>query len=201
MRESKAKQRILEVSEAMIGKVGYSGLNVNHVAEEAGVSIGTLYYHFPEGKVSILMETRQQISDKYEKVLRERLGMDILVGVDSFDAGLDALLDILIEVHRENRVILAAMESEVLGNLAVYDELAGSIDVDTLMEQDAKAFLDVLGALLERFPVTGMRLDNGARVSKVVDLLIHHFVYVEQLFGTQQEFKQTISKIISALLT
>ena len=201
MRESKAKKKILEVSEKMFSKVGYGGLNVNNVAEEAGVSIGTLYYHFPEGKVSILLEMRRQISSRYEVVLRERIGEGFVDRVSSFDEGLDGLFDVLIGVHREGRLVLAAWESLVLGNLGVYDALAGEVDVDGLMEEDARVVLGVLGALLERFPVPGLSLDNGVRVTKIMDLLIHRFVYVESLFGTEQKFKQILKKITYSLLS
>jgi len=64
MRESKAKKSILRVAEEMFSRVGYANLNVNEIAHEAGVSIGTLYYHFPKGKVSILMEIRGKIAEK-----------------------------------------------------------------------------------------------------------------------------------------
>ena len=201
MRQSKAKNRILEAAEKMFPDVGYGGLNVNHVAEKAGVSIGTLYYHFPDGKVSILLEMRKQISDRYEAALKERLGEGFIDRATSFDDGLDALLDVLISVHREGRLVLAAMESMVLGNLGAYDELAGSVDVDSLMEEDARLVLGVLGDLLERFPVSGLSLDNGVRVTKIMDTLIHHFVYVESLWGSEGEFKEIIGKLIHSLLS
>jgi AcrR family transcriptional regulator len=201
MRESKAKKRILETAERMIRGVGYGGLNVNHVAEEAGVSIGTLYYHFPEGKVSILLETRGLISERYEEELREKLGEGFLDGIDSFDEGLDRLLEALIQTHRESRFIIAAMESEVLGNLGVYDELAANVNVEELMEQDARFFLDALGSLLEKYTVKGMSLQHGVLVSKIVDALMHRFVFFESMFGPIEVFKETVTSVIYALLT
>ena len=201
MRQSKAKKRILEAAEKMFPDVGYGGLNVNHVAEEAEVSIGTLYYHFPEGKVSILLEMRREISDRYEVALRERIGEGFIENATSFDDGLDALLDVLIEVHREGRLVLAAMESMVLGNLCAYDELAGRVDVNGLMEEDARVVLGVFGGLLDRFPVPGLSLDNGVRVTKIMDLLIHRFVYVESLWGSENEFKEIMMKLIHSLLS
>ena len=113
MRVSKAKQKILQVAETILPKVGYSGLNVNAVAEKAGVSIGTLYYHFPEGKISIIMEMRKQISSRYMNTLKEQIEERFADGVSSFDDGLDKLLDILIDLHRNDRMVIAAMESMV----------------------------------------------------------------------------------------
>jgi len=201
MRQSKAKQKILQVAENLIPTVGYSGLNVNTVAEDAGVSIGTLYYHFPEGKVSIVMEIRKQISARYEIVLRERIGEGFVDSVSSFDEGFDKLLDVLIEVHRDGRLVLAAMESMVLGNLGAYDALVDDVDVDSLKQEDAMLLLEVLTTFLDRFPMPNLSLDNGVRAMIVLDILIHRFVYAEPVFGSKQEFKQMMSKIVNSILT
>jgi len=200
MRHSKARERIIQTTEAMFSEVGYGGLNVNHVAEKAGVSIGTLYYHFPDGKVSILMAMREQISARYEEAFMERLGEGFVDDVSSFDEGLDRLLDVLINVHMENRLVLAAIESEVWGNLGLYDSLAEGIDVVSLMVQDAEPVLGVLSALLDRYPVEGLVLGDGVHFFKVMDMLIHRYVYLESTFGTREEFKRLVKKITYALL-
>lgn len=41
--------------------------------------------------------------------------------------GLGLQLRGLIEIHREGRLVLAAMESEVLSNLTSYDGVVGSV--------------------------------------------------------------------------
>lgn len=202
MRESKARKRILEVAGEMFGRVGYGSINVNEIAHEAGVSIGTLYYHFPEGKLSILMEIRRQVADQYGRSFEERLDLGRIMEAASFDEGLGLLLEGLIEIHRESRLVLAAMDSEVLSNLASYDGVVRSVSVGELMESDARPVIGVLEALLERHPGEGLSLDGrGARVSKVVDVLIHRFVYVESMFGSEGEFVEMLVRIVRALLS
>jgi len=201
MRESKAKKKILQVADEMFRRVGYASLNVNEIAHEAGVSIGTLYYHFPEGKISLLMETRRRIADEYKTRLSEKLDAECIDEAASFDEGLESLLRTLIDIHREERLVLAAMESEVLSNLASYDKLAESIVVKDLMESDAEPVVGTLKTLLTRHPQEGLTLDGReARVNKVVDVLIHRFVYVESLFGSKREFIDMMVKIMRALL-
>jgi AcrR family transcriptional regulator len=201
MRESKAKKSILRVAEEMFSRVGYANLNVNEIAHEAGVSIGTLYYHFPNGKTSILMEIRRQIADKYVKRFEERLAPERLQETASLDEGLELLLETLIEIHREERLVLAAMESEVLSNLAEYDRVAESVAVEEMMRSDAEPVTRVLGTLLERHPEEGLSLDgNEARVNKVIDVLVHRFVYSEATFGSEQEFIDMMINIVRTLL-
>jgi AcrR family transcriptional regulator len=202
MRESKAKKKILRTADEMFKRMGYASLNVNEIAHEAGVSIGTLYYHFPKGKLSILMEIRRQVADQYGRSFEERLDLGRIMEAASFDEGLGLLLEGLIEIHRESRLVLAAMDSEVLSNLASYDGVVRSVSVGELMESDARPVIGVLEALLERHPGEGLSLDGrGARVSKVVDVLIHRFVYVESMFGSEGEFVEMLIRIVRALLS
>jgi AcrR family transcriptional regulator len=201
MRESKAKKKILRVANEMFRRVGYADLNVNEIAHEAGVSIGTLYYHFPDGKISILMEIRSQIADHYERKFAERLDPEKLQKTTSLNEGLEMLLKSLIDIHREERPILAAMDSEVLSNLASYDQVAESIAMGDLMESDARPVIGVLETLLERHPEEGLTLaGKEAKINKVIDVLIHRFVYVESMFGSEREFLDMMIKIVRALL-
>ncbi len=200
MRESKAKKKILQVADEMFRRVGYADLNVNEIAHGAGVSIGTLYYHFPEGKISILMEIRRRIADEYKRRLSEKLDIERFDEVASFDEGLKWLLETLIGIHREERLVLAAMESEVLSNLASYDQVAESIMVEDLMESDARPVVEILEALLSRHPEEGLTLkEREAKVNKVVDILIHRFVYIESMFGSEREFIEMMIRIVRAL--
>ena len=201
MRESKAKKKILQVADEMFKRVGYAKLNVNEIAHEAGVSIGTLYYHFPEGKTSILMEIRERIAEEYKTRFSERLDTERIDEAASFNEGLEWLLETLIGVHREERLVLAAIDSEVLSNLASYDKVVESVNVRDLMESDAGPVVGVLEALLSRHPGDGLTLKGReARVNKVVDVLIHRFVYVESMFGSEREFIDMMIDIVRALL-
>jgi len=200
MRKSKAKKKILQVADEMFRRVGYANLNVNEIAHEAGVSIGTLYYHFPEGKMSIFMEIRRQIADHYQKKFAERLSPERLKETVSLDEGLELLLETLIDIHREERLVLAAMESEVLSNLTSYDQVAESIAVEDLIESDARPVTRVIEALLSKHPEEGLTLDGKeTKVDKVIDVLIHRFVYVESTFGSEREFLDMMIKIVRSL--
>lgn len=202
MRESKAKKRILETADQMFNKVGYADLNVNEIAHEADVSIGTLYYHFPDGKFSILMEIRRKRAEHYERNLAEKFDSEGLQSAESFDAGLEFFLKNLIEIHREERLILAAMDSKVLSNLIAYDKVAESVDVKALMESDARQVMGILQALIDMYPEEGLTLKGKeVMVNKVIDVLLHRFVYVESTFGSEEEFIDAMKKMIRALLS
>jgi len=202
MRESKAKRRIIETADTMFNRVGYADLNVNEIAHEADVSIGTLYYHFPEGKVSILMEIRRQRAKLYERNFAEKFDSDGLRNVASFDEGLEFLLKNLIEIHREERLVLAAMESEILSNLTSYDQLAESVEVRSLMESDARQVMGVLQTLIDMYPEEELSVEGReVMINKIIDVLIHRYVFMESTFDSEAEFVDAVKKIIRALMS
>jgi hypothetical protein len=57
-----------------------------------------------------------------------------------------------------------------------------------------------LRELLYRYPGDGLSLSNGVLVFKVMDLLIHRFVYLESTFGSKEEFKQLVKKVTYSLM-
>jgi len=108
----------------------------------------------------------------------------------------------LIEIHRGERLVLAAMDSEVLSNLISYDQVAESVEVKDLMESDARQVTGVLQTLLKMYPEEGLTVEGrGALVNKVIDVLIHRFVYMESTFGSEGEFVDALIRMIRALLS
>jgi len=147
------------------------------------------------------MEIRRQTAEHHERRFAERLNKKRLLETESFNEGLELLLKTLIEIHREQRLVLAATEIEVLSHLTTYNKLAESVDVGSLMESDARPVTDVLQTLLDRYPEENMTLrGKEAKVNKVIDVLIHRFVYVEPIFGSEQDFLGTLTKITRALM-
>jgi len=147
------------------------------------------------------MEIRGKIAEKNARRFAERLPPERLRRTTSLDEGLELLLETLIKIHREERLVLAAMESEVLSNLLEYDRVAETVAVDEMTRSDAEPVSRVLGTLLESHPEETLSLEGvEARVNKVVDVLVHRFVYSEATFGSEREFIGMMIKIVRALL-
>lgn len=84
-RSRQTYERILVAAEKLFVERGWDGLNTNAIAEEAGVSIGSLYRYFPD-KSAVL------------RALAERAAAPLLEGLDAIlardgDIGLGAVLD------------------------------------------------------------------------------------------------------------
>jgi len=202
MRESAAKRRILEVAHKMIREKGYAVLNVNDIAYQAEVSIGTLYYHFPKGKSSILLETRARIADKFIAELEKELGKQkYLVTSKDFKDGLRMFLFALLKLHRKDRQFIIAMESEILANMETYLKAIDNVDLDDLFLEEVNASLHPIKELIKRFPNESVSASGKEKqVHKVIDTLIHRHIYFGYNFGTDEEFIDMLTKIVYTLL-
>jgi AcrR family transcriptional regulator len=49
------RDRVMDVAEVHLLKVGYMGVSLEEVASEVGVSKAALYYHFPAGKEQLFV--------------------------------------------------------------------------------------------------------------------------------------------------
>ncbi|HKY93068.1 MAG TPA: helix-turn-helix domain-containing protein [Nevskiaceae bacterium] len=52
---------ILEAAERVMVRVGYESFTTNHVAEEAGISVGSVYQYFPDKHVLVAHMVSEQI--------------------------------------------------------------------------------------------------------------------------------------------
>ena len=62
---SAAKEKILAIAEELIEKEGYVNVSARAIAKKVGISVGTLYHHFPRGKMEIVIV----IGEKYSEIL------------------------------------------------------------------------------------------------------------------------------------
>ena len=63
-RNKQAKiEKIYDAFFRLVSERGYGKTSTNHVAEEAGVSIGTVYRYFPDGKDDILLNYFENAKD------------------------------------------------------------------------------------------------------------------------------------------
>lgn len=87
---------IMEAAAHILRKEGYSRLNTNYIATQAGISIGSLYQYFPN-KETIIVELRQQ---HFKKARDEMLKAYQQIEGLSFEAASRLLLETTIKVHQ-----------------------------------------------------------------------------------------------------
>lgn len=107
-RSRQTVERLLDATARILDRRGYSGLTTNHVAAEAGVSVGSLYRWFDD-KAELVEALRQRSSDQ---ILAEL--STVLVETTSWPVreGVGRVLDTLVGQLSAHRAVLGALLNE-----------------------------------------------------------------------------------------
>ncbi|MHA2302200.1 MAG: TetR/AcrR family transcriptional regulator [Candidatus Thorarchaeota archaeon] len=183
MRKSKAKQGIVNTAEKLIKKKGYSSLNVTDIAYVAKVSVGTLYYHFPKGKVDILAEIMsQRVEGSLEDTLRW-------------------FFKKVIELRRPDRYFLSAIQSEMLDNPSEYMAFVKKYQSTDGLQQAMGVLSEALvKAAKSEAGGIGKVLEKQERIQRVVGLLMSYQIIFPDYFGDDDEFVDLALRIFFEIL-
>lgn len=200
MKRGTAKKKIIAIAIPMFKEKGYGNTYINEIASKAGVSIGTLYYHFPQGKLSILREiAKVSISDYTAKL--KKYGYSIEYDYDTITDALKNLIFALVKMHNEERDFILALQVEFLSKLDEYLKIKDQVAAQEQFKTQTELFLKPFRELLKKFPEEGLVLDGReTQVFRIVDILIHRHTFVDDTFGTEEDFVKMMTKIILALL-
>ena len=105
LRSQEMVSRILDATAQVLTARGYDGLSTNRVAEQAGVSIGSLYRYF-EDKEQLVEQLRRRVNDELLVELTE--SMIRSVELAPYD-GTRSVLVTLVDGLERNRGVMAAL--------------------------------------------------------------------------------------------
>ena len=95
-RSRRTVEKILDAAARIFHEQGYAGATTNDVADEAGVSVGSLYQYFPNKDALLVALTRRHIESTTS-------GLTYLLSRMSANAGFDTIIrqvvDFLVEQH------------------------------------------------------------------------------------------------------
>ncbi|MFX0154190.1 MAG: TetR/AcrR family transcriptional regulator [Candidatus Hodarchaeota archaeon] len=200
MMKTTVKEKIMEIAIKLFKEEGFVNTYIKEIAAKAKVSIGTLYYHFPQGKLSIFQEIGKASTSDYTPKLRN-YGYSIENDYDSITDALYDLILALIRIHGEERDFILAIQAELFSKLDEYLKIKKDIVTKEQTAAQIKLFLKPFRELITKFSKEGLVLDGKEiQVFSVVDILIHRYTFINSTFGTEEEFIKMMTKIVLALL-
>lgn len=187
-RAQRTVDAVLKASRQLFARHGYAGTTTNHIAERAGVSIGSLYEYFPS-KDAILVALVEAHLDEGDRVLRAAAA-DIAAAEPSPLADVArrvarAMVALHAQDHELHRIFfeetrlprrvhqrIADIERRSTDALATL--LAGRADVTVADPRLAAAIIvQTVEALTHRFVVhPGTPADRDAYVEEIVRLIV-----------------------------
>jgi AcrR family transcriptional regulator len=201
MRKSKAKERILKTAEKKIRKKGYTNLNVNDIAYLAKVSIGTLYYHFPDGKTSILAELLSRMQQSAFETSGSFLKSEELLSGKTFDEVLSRLLQTVLDLRRNDRHFLAAVQMEMLADIDKYEDVVESLEGLESMNQGWKMFVEFIDNLSKKFPEEGIDIKGyETKIERTIGTLMTYQIMFPGYFGSDDEFVTNLVVMLRSIV-
>lgn len=186
MRKSKAKQSIVKAAQKLIEKKGYFDLNVNEVAYVAKVSVGTLYYHFPKGKVDILAEIMSQKTAGFVEQFSQQMSEEITEKGMNLEDSLRLIFKKVIELRIQDRHFLSAIQSEMLASPDEYLDFVKKYQSTDGLQQA----MGVLAKIISTSEVSklGKLADKQEVIQRLVGLLMSYQIIFPGYFGNDDEF-------------
>jgi len=202
MRRSKARQRIIDTAQKLIRKKGYSSINVTEIAYVAKVSVGTLYYHFPKGKVDILAEIMSQKLVGFVEEFNRQAGVEkVLEKEMSLDDTLRWFFTKVIELRRPDRHFLAAIQSEMLANPSDYMAFIKKYQSSDGLEQAMGILSEaMMKAAKSESAGLGKVAEKRGVIQRVVGLLMSYQIIFPGYFGDDDEFVELALKLFFEIL-
>ena len=152
---------ILEAAARVLVRRGYAGTTTNHVAEAAGISVGSLYQYFPNKE--------SMVAALHERHAREIVGVvdEALVAAHrrSLETSIRSIVAAVVKAHLVDPRLHRVLESEV----PELDRFDGVEDLDRTI---AARVRDLLGEHRAEIAPRNLAL-SAFVVMRIVDALVH----------------------------
>jgi AcrR family transcriptional regulator len=190
VRDKESKIRLIfETFSELVNRNGYDKLSTRHIAEAAGISVGTIYHYFPGGKHAIASSYIDLVTDDlFDPGIFGRLGEGDLAGF------LEDLVRRYLSVHKENLEIHRAIDQAILADPDVYrrnlEATAANMSRVVAELKDAGLY----GDIPESSVIKGFILTFN-----VLEALVHRHLFFYPMFENDEEFVAFIVSLLEHL--
>lgn len=180
------KEKIIEAFYKLVQRKGYGNITTNDVADVAGVSVGTVYRYFPQGKPSIIKNSFSKTSEQFvDKDAFSQISQENLREVISKH------LQESIKSHRENIKSHIAMEVAILSNRELFQDLQGII---------REFFSEIVQELQEKSPYFKQipyqeLLESMLFMNNLFEAFIHRHIFFSPIYKSDEELVDFLSKL------
>lgn len=173
-RSRRTVERILEVAAHIFQEQGYTGTTTNAIADEAQVSIGSLYQYFPNKDAILVALARRHIESTTEGLAQL---LEELNPTEEFDVLLRTVVDFLVEQHEFDELHLLVMHAA-----------PRTQDLSQELERAKTQLVDLTAELLSaRFADSEQRFLVARMVVATIDAGVHDVVLRQPCGSSRQK--------------
>ncbi|MGB3637505.1 MAG: TetR/AcrR family transcriptional regulator [Rivularia sp. (in: cyanobacteria)] len=181
-------EAILEATAHILAEEGYDKTNTNHIAERAGVSIGSLYQYFPN-KESLMVALMEQHAGEMLELVKLKLN-------NLFDSPLEIAIPELV------RAVIAAHAINPRLHQVLHEEIPRSERLQQMQRADER-IAELLRAYLKRWEkrIHPQNLEMTVFIlSRTVESLCHSAVIEHPKFVSDSQFEKEVSNLLISYL-
>jgi AcrR family transcriptional regulator len=183
---SSVKEKILIIAEELIESEGYVNVSVRAIAKKTGISVGTLYHHFPRGKMEIVLA----MGEKYSDIL----GMSDFISDPNADSRV--WLRKNLELNQKKKAFITAMEIEAMSRP---DEVKALIIENIAKRKETRESLKQAKKMMEKFAGKSISNERAELMRNVLKAIMRRHIVFGNLFGSDDEFIDLFLKIAQAV--
>ncbi|MHA1519163.1 MAG: TetR/AcrR family transcriptional regulator [Promethearchaeota archaeon] len=191
-RDRKGKiDQITKVFFDLVAKKGYKNVSTNQVAKEAGVSIGTIYRYFPEGKAAII---REEFFKKSEEFISLSDTIKIVTSNDT--KAVRHLVTKYLTSHKADFALHEAYDQALLENREIF--AANTVNI----REYVKFFLkkaEKTNPEVKSIPLESAQLAFQVGID-MMDHAVHQHLFYEPFFQTDEELIEYLVKLFQLTL-
>ncbi|MGB3651848.1 MAG: TetR/AcrR family transcriptional regulator [Rivularia sp. (in: cyanobacteria)] len=181
-------EAILEATAHILAEEGYDKTNTNHIAERAGVSIGSLYQYFPN-KESLMVALMEKHAGEMLELVKSKLN-------NLFDSPLEIAIPELV------RAVIAAHAINPRLHQVLHEEIPRSERLQQMQRADER-IAELLRAYLKRWEkrIHPQNLEMTVFIlSRTVESLCHSAVIEHPKFVSDSQFEKEVSNLLISYL-
>ena len=184
--KASARERALTAAEELIETKGYVNVTARAIAKNAEISVGTLYHHFPRGKMEIILV----IGEKYSEML------ELSEFLADPKADVRAWLRKDLELNQKKKAFLTAIEIELMSRP---DELQALIRENIKDRKETQKAMLQAYQMMERFAGKKVSIEKAKKMQLVLKALMRRHIVLGSHFGSDDVFIDLFLKIARTL--
>lgn len=170
----------------LVEELGYSNVSTNMVASKAGISVGTIYRYFPEGKAAIL---KLGFNDTVDEFMEFSDILKILTNLD-YDL-IKQFVSKYLKGHKDYFHLHKAYEQASLSNKEIFS---------SFQENIAEYAQKYINLAKEKEPTlkhisTEKAVSAIVIIINVIESLIHHHLFHERIFEEDEDLIIYLTKL------
>jgi AcrR family transcriptional regulator len=182
--------RIVEAAARVFADEGYARGTTNRIAEEAGVSIGSLYQYYPNKDVLLAELVRRHIRDGADEIAKRLVAVD--VELQSVEERTRMFVEATVALHRD----------DVALHRVLFEESPRPPDVVEELRQFETATVAAVEQLIANDPVIHVRDPHMAAYITVstIESVTHHYASAHPHDADWDAFTDELVRLVAGYL-